>query len=85
MDYNFEGVDRVHIFMDDRNECMNYGCYSNGNLLRKGFFGRDLRPIELYNFLNAVNDSGASLLVGEKNSEENLEEVLTSESVFFQN
>jgi hypothetical protein len=84
MGYNFKGADKVHVFMDDRNRAINYVAYSADGILENGFLGDDLRPIEMYNFLEAVTNSGALLVVGENNLEENLE-VLTSESIFFQN
>lgn len=83
MEYNFKGLSKIHIFMDERNERMAYECYSNDRLLDSGFFGRNLRPIEMYNFLTAVSDSGAILVVGDE--ENNLEGVLNRDSIFFQN
>ena len=85
MGYNFKGADKVHVFMDDRNRAINYVAYSADGILENGFLGDDLRPIEMYNFLEAVASSRARLVVGENIFEGNLEEVLTAESIFFQN
>lgn len=89
MDYNFKGANRVNVYMDSSNTEIIYKCYFGDEILKEGVIGSNLRPIEIYNFLDAISSSDASLAVGD--GENNLEEVvdylevLSRESIFFQN
>lgn len=77
MIYDFSGVDKVHLYMDDRNENMICDFYNGGDLLRKETLVRDCRPIEVYRFMENIKNSGVNLVVGNSNEKKSeLEECL---------
>ncbi|MEK6914837.1 MAG: hypothetical protein AABW83_04255 [Nanoarchaeota archaeon] len=63
MIYDFNGVDKVHVYMNRDNTEMIYKCYKGSSLLEKGCFRNgDFRPIQFYNFLKAIHKSDVSIV-----------------------
>lgn len=77
MIYDFSGVDRVHLYMDDRNENMICECYRDGKVLREENIFSDYKLFQIYNFLNAMYSSGAEIFIGD--FKRNLKEDLKSD------
>lgn len=74
MIYDFSGVDKVHLNMDERNENMICRCYKDGKIMKEVNMVCDYKPFQIYSFLNAINNFGVKIFIG--SSENKLEEDL---------
>ncbi len=66
MTYDFNGIGRIHVYMNRDNTKMVYECFRGSSICKKGYFGNeDSRPVQFYSFLKAIYKSKVSIVFGD--------------------